>query len=321
MLGKLKEGVRKDLFVILLGLFFSILLCAYFLNASGLAWLDLLSPSISVLKAKILNFNFFAFLAFFSLSLAFACFSALKLNTKKAIPNIFAGSVPVLAIAFLIFPIVASYWLLLLIYPLALSALVFTVSIKLTEIKKFIRFRSFMAGIGTFTLLLAIGVFAFGVMEIMPSQEKYLSRMEEAIAGGVIGSDVQEKIVEANLKSQYQLLYNIHSSGQYQAMSEVDDERAKAFDQYFTATVTGIDEAVKNPKEYLEKSGASLEQQPIDTHTLLEQSVPGYSLFSRFFFIIYPFCLFTMIISIGNFIFRILGSFLGLALSSALKNI
>lgn len=321
MLEKLKTGIRKELLLIVLGLFFSTLLWAYFLNASGLAWQDFLSLSISNLKTKILNLNFFIFLALFSLSLAFACLSALNLNSKIAILNALIGSIPGVLIAFLAFPITASHWLLLFIYPLALSALIITVSIKLAEIKKFTRFRSFMAGIGTFTLLLAIGVFVFGVIEIMPSQEQYLARLESTIAGGVMGTDMQEKIVQANLESQYDLLWNIHSSEQYSAMSQVDDNRVSAFNEYFIGIVSGINEAVENPKEYMEKNKIVLEQESIDTHSLLEQSVPGYGFFSKYFFIFYPFLLFTIIISFGNVIFRLLGSVFGLALSSALKSI
>ena len=321
MLEQLHANIRKDLFIIALGMFFSILLAAFFLNASGLAWADFLSLSFDSMKEKVISLNFFLFLLFFSLSLGFACFSALRGEFKSAAFNIMLGVIPALAISFFTIPLLQDYLLLFLFYPLGLAALVFTVSVKSTEIKRFPLIRSFYSGIGTFTMILAIGFFVFGAIEIYPEQETYLQAMEASLASGITGSDMQGQIVQANLRTQYQLLWNILNSPQYQSLNSVDDEKVQEFNVYYLGIIAGLNKAIDNPEEFMDASGMTLGQETLDTHGLLEKSIPGYDIFTDYFFILYPLLLFTMIISIGNIIFRIFGTVFGFLLYSLLKTI
>jgi hypothetical protein len=320
MLESLKAAVRKDILIAALGLFFCSLAWAFFLNASGLSWQDFLEPSFGSLKAKIFNINFYCFLAFFTLSLAFSCFAAFKMPAKNAVLVILAGAVPAMALAFLTFQLIAAYKFLLAFHVLALCALAFTVSVKLTEIKKFTRLRSFSAGIGTFTLVLAIGFFIVGALDIMPVQQNYLDKMEKTLSAGIAGGNLQEKIVGANFKSQYNLLWTIHSSPQYQALGGLEDPKVVNFRDYFIKTIGAVYDASENPKKIIEDSNIAANQGPLDTHSLLENSVPGYGLFSKYFFILYPFLLFTTIISVCNIIFRVLGVVFALLLASIFRD-
>ncbi|MCX6802892.1 MAG: hypothetical protein NT067_07365 [Candidatus Diapherotrites archaeon] len=320
MLESLKAAVRKDILIAALGLFFCTLAWAFFLNASGLSWQDFLEPSIGSLKAKIININFYCFLAFFTLSLAFSCFAAFKMPAKNAVLVILAGSVPAMALAFLTFPLIAAYKFMLAFHVLALCALAFTVSIKLTEIKKFTRLRSFSAGIGTFTLVLAIGFFIVGVLEIMPDQQKYIGKIENTLSSGIAGGDLQEKIIGANFKSQYNLLWVIHSSPQYQALGDLEDPKVVNFRDYFIKTIGAVYDASENPAKIIADNNIAASQGALDTHSLLESSVPGYGLFSKYFFILYPFMLFTVVISICNIVFRVLGVVFALLLASIFKD-
>jgi len=321
MLEQIHANIRKDLFIIALGMFFSILLAAFFLSTSGLAWADFLSLNFDLLKEKVLSLNFVLFLLFFSLSLGFACFSALRGEFKSAILNIFVGAVPALLISYFTIPLLQDYLLLFLFYPLGLAALIFTTSVKATEIKKFPVIRSFYSGIGTFTLILAIGFFAFGVIEIFPEQEIYIQAMEESLASGVTGNDLQAQVVQANLRTQYQLLWTVLNSPQYQAMNSVDEEKVQEFNVYYMGLIAGLNEAIDNPKEFMNQAGMEFGQETLDTHDLLTQSIPGYDFVTEYFFIIYPLGLFTLIIAVGNIVFRIFGTAFGFLLYSVLKTI
>ncbi|MEM0359729.1 MAG: hypothetical protein QXK06_00115 [Candidatus Diapherotrites archaeon] len=320
MLEALKAAVKKEVIVSAMGLFVGILLWAYFLNASGLSWQDFLEPSIGSLKTKIFNTNFYLFLLFFALSLAFACLAAFKMQAKSAITVILTGSMPATILAFLTLPLIAGYKFLLAFYVLALCALALTVTIKLKEIKKLTRIRSFSAGIGTFTLLLATGFFIVGMLEIMPNQKEYLSKLEDRLASGITGGNLTEKMVGANFKAQYQLLWTIHSSPQYQELQDVDDKRVVNFRDYFIKTIGAVYEASENPAKIIADSNIAAKQGMLDTHSILESSVPYYNLFSKYFFLFYPFMIFTIIISIGNILFRILGVLFALPLSTIFKN-
>jgi len=321
MLEQLHENVRKDMFIIALGVFFSILLAAFFLSASTLAWGDFLSLNFDLLKEKVLSLNFILFLFFFSLSLGFACFSALKGEFRSGVLNVLIGAIPALLISYFTLPLLQDYFLLFAFYLLGLVALVFTTSVKFTEIKKFPLIRSFYSGIGTFTMILAIGFFVFGAIEIYPEQEAYLLQMEESLASGITGSDMQGQIVQASLRTQYQLLWNILNSPQYAAMAQVQDEKVQEFNVYYMGTIAGLNEAIDNPEKFMDESGITLGQESLDTHDLLAQSIPGYDLITEYFYIIYPLGLFTLIIAVGNIIFRILGTALGFLVYSALKTI
>lgn len=318
MLEKIKNQINKRMLLIVLGVFFSLLLAAFYLNASALVWSDFLELSIEAVKSKALTLNFVLFLVFFCLALGFGCLGALKLKSSTAMLSVLIGSLPAVIFSFLFFSNVNSFFLLVFVIPIALMALTWTASIKLSEIKKFTRFRSFMAGIGTFTLIFALAVFLVGVIEIKPNQEQYLSKIENTLASGVSSGNLQEKIIKANLESQYRLLWNIHSSEQYSEMAQVNNEKVKAFDKYYIGIVSKLDKAIENPKEYMEDKGV---KQGLDTHSLLMEQIPGYKLFSKYFFILYPLLLFTVVISIGNLIFRLLGSGFGLLFSVLLKNI
>lgn len=314
------KNLNKSVPITVTGIFLSLLAAGFFLNTTSLSWSDIVTLSLKTAQTKLLTINFALFLSFISLALAFTCLAALKLSLRTAMLSALAGSLPAALLTLALFPGTSDHLISIAGIPLPLMALTWTTSIKLTEIKKFIRFRSFMAGIGTFTLILCILIVLSGMLAIMPKQKEYLSHWEKEIGEQAAGKNMQESFAKATLDSQFNLLAEIHSSKQYTAMSQLQDPSAKAFDEYFINIVMQIDKARKHPENMLEGS-APVKMEKLDVHSLLEKQIPGYTLFSKYFYIAYPLMIAMLVISLGNLIFRLLGSTLALLLSALTKNI
>ncbi len=320
MLGMQAINLNKTIPITITGLFLSLLAAGFFLNTTGLSWNDLVTLGIETAQTKLLTLNFAFFLLFVSIALSFACIAALKLGLRNAMLSILAGSLPAAILSFALFPGVRDHAIVVLGIPIPLMALAWTTSVKLAEIKKLTRFRSFMAGIGTFTLILCILIVLSGSLAIMPEQKAYLAQWEKEIGGQAAGRDTQLQIMKATLDSQFNLLADIHSSEQYAAMSQSEDPSAQAFDEYFVNLVMQVDRARKHPESLLE-GNAPVKMENLDVHSLLEKQVPGYALFSEYFYIAYPLIIAMLVISFGNLVFRLLGSTLALLLSALMKNI
>ncbi len=301
------------------GLFFSLAIAGYFLGQSGLGWNEIVTAGLETLQEKILGANFLLFLLFFSVSLAFPCLASLKLGLRQSLVAIIIGSAPAILLSLALYPIAREYWAVLAILPFALMALAWNASAKLLEIKKFTRFRSFSAGIGMFTIIFAIGIILSGAMAIMPEQEKLLAEWEDSIAGKALGggTELQEKLLKTNLDSQFNLLADIHGSEQYTELKKVEDERVEAFDAYFIELTKNVDKARKNTEGLVKGNEAG----EIDMHSMLEEKIPLYGLFSEYFFLAYPFTIAMLVVSIGNILFRALGGGIALLLTALMKNI
>jgi len=322
MRGKLSNKLDKAVLIVVIGVFFSLFLSMYFLQASGLEWSGLMKLSIEVINENILNMNFFLFLVFFSLSLAFGCLAALKLRLRMGMIAVLAGSFPAAIASFLAFSGVQGYIFVLLSLPLPFMALVWNASTKLGEMKKATRFRSFSAGIGIFTLMFAVAILLAGVAEIYPNQEERFEEWEKGMASAnqAVVDQAKSSYLKATLDSQFNMLWHIHSSEQYSAMSNIDDNRATEFDRFFIGVVAGIDEARKDPEKLLDGNQVGISVEEVDTGEMLSQ-IPGYGIFKKYFFFVYPFLLAMLVVSLGNVAFRFIGAGFALALSAALKNI
>jgi len=306
--------------IIVAGTFFSLLIAAFFLAQTGLNWETLAATGVMDTIEILTSLNFIFFTAFVSLTLGFACLSAYKLELRKAMLVVLAGSLPAGIISVFVFPSLFDFLIILIGIPVPLMAMTWNSHVKLGEMKKLTLFRSYTAGIGMFSLVLCIFVIISGIVVIYPQQDELLTEFEYAVTGKDFLEKTQREVVKANLESQFNLLADIHSSPEYKDVINMEDPRTEDFRDYYYGVMTNIGKGMNDPDWVLE-GNSNLALQEIDLHQIMITSFPGWETISENFYLAFPMLVVTIIISGGNFVFRILGGGLGFLLSLLLKEI
>jgi len=245
------ELKRKDIaFIILIAL--SVILWAYFFNASGIALKELFKfTSLGSIISRITSSSFILFLFLFPLTIALiTIYSKTRKDKTISIISSFIGVIIGLIVSFLAFSNLTELWIAGLFYLIGVILLIETTYTRLEELKKYITFRILGEASHKIVLLTAVGLFISAILITLPNKESFSKDLEQSLIKnalkGVTGKDnsltemtanatiaMQKQTAELSatemIKMQKETIQQLTAQEQFQKLKTSTDPNAQAY--------------------------------------------------------------------------------------------
>lgn len=301
-------------------LFLSMLAWGFFLNATGISLETLLGLNgFSKMVSGFLNLNFLLFIVFFPLTIALAS-SFTQVFERKTIYIQAVSSFAVFGIiSLLLFPTLSQFWPVGLAFIIALIIAVESSFVKFQELKTLHFLRAASSAVGQVNTFVAIALFIFTAMFVLPNQEKIVLELEGKAISSVMSGDFTQGLSETAstffIEGQKQSLQTIISSQQFLALAQKDDPEDIAFVQAASA----VFEEVQSPQyeqevkeKFEESASASLDQEKfMESFNKAKQNISPLVFFEKFFWLFAGLIVSSIYLFVGNIAFKPLGAVYG----------
>lgn len=319
---------RKD-FVFIALIAISIVLWAFFLNASGILLEEILKfENIKTTINSLTSIPFILFVVLFPLTIALATvFCETEKKKKKSFIVIPAGALIGLIVSMLVFSNLMSYWLAGIFYIISFFLLIEMSYTRLEELKKYVSMRLLSESVRRTVLITAIGLFILSALTVLENKEEYESSLEDEMIGLTMGEETKENFAELSaeitIQNYNQILDEVTSMELFQALKTSPDPNAVLF-------ALGVEESkqrINSPafrREVMEKAknaqeGAVTEKQLDEMLDSMKEQMPLYGLMMQFLWLILSFALFSVFLLLGNTVFVVLGIIYGLIIITITK--
>jgi hypothetical protein len=306
----------------------TILLWAYFLNATTISVNDLFTFKFQILLEKIISINFALFIITFPLpSALLAAFAKKMQKTSLMIAALLATAIA-LIIAMIAFERMQGFWLLGIFYIIAVPLQIETAFIKYGELKKFVTMRTMLSAAGRCTTLIAIGLVVLSAVTLLPQQEQYVERFEETffenIFTGFTTGETQQQlsssVADIIIESQQKTIESMITNPLFEKLRGKTDQDVIAF-------VTAAD-AVKEQiasQEYRQQvaaqvaAGGSTATKNVNIMQVLRERLPFITTLEKFMWLIHGSALASVFLFIASIAIKPLAAAYGLIAEKALS--
>ncbi|MEW6295823.1 MAG: hypothetical protein AB1467_06060 [Candidatus Diapherotrites archaeon] len=326
---------RKDIvFIILIAL--SIILWAYFFNASGIALKELFNfTSIGSITSKITSSSFILFLLLFPLTIALiAVYSKTRKDKIISIISSLIGVLIGLIVSLLAFSNLTELWIAGLFYLIGITLSIEMTYTRLEELKKYIAFRILGEASHKIVLLTAVGLFLSAILITLPDKESFSKDLEQSLINnalkGVTGKDnsLTEVSATAMIAMQKETVQQLTAQEQFQKLKTSTDPNAQAYAlsieqlQNYMSTPEYKQQVLEEAQKKQESSGSTIgEEQVQATLESMKQKMPLYGLIMNYMWLIVSFALMSIFLLIGNTIFWFLAVAYGLIINFIAESI
>jgi len=312
--------LEKKNFVFLGVIALSVILWAFFLDASGMMLKEILNlGNLSNIISKLKSMNFILFLALFPLTVAL---TVIHCKTEENKMNSFitagVGVLIGLILSAILFSNLQEFLLLGVFYLTGILLTVEMVYTKISELKKYVSLRLLGTGIHKTATITAIGLFLLVAMTVYNEQEIYSKQIDNQliqIAGGdKLMEDVTEQAADSIIVSQKELIKQIKVLPSFQALETSPDPNAV---QFYSETIA-LEEYLNSPeykniiKTEVEKKSSISGEQFEGILDSVKNQMPMYGIITDFLWLIMAFAFFSIFLLISNTLFYALTVVYGL---------
>jgi len=312
--------LTKKNYVFFALIFLSIILWAYFLNATGLMLKEMLNLNeLGNIISKLNSSAFLFFIFTFPLTIALNVFHC-KIEENKINSFIvgLGGTLIGLILSIMLFSNLQGYLLVGVFYLIGRALTIELIYTKKLELKKYVSLRLLGTGIHRTGTILALGLFLVVAMTVNTNQEFYSEQIDNQLLKIAGGEDTTNQLtdyyVDAIIETQQQTANQIIELPQFQALETSIDPNAVAF---HTAILAQKD-YLKSPEyrqtieaEIAKKQNVSEDQLKGVLDSVKEQ-MPLFGIITDFLWLIEGFAFFSIFLLLSNTIFYVLTILYGL---------
>ncbi|MBN2067170.1 MAG: hypothetical protein JW744_01740 [Candidatus Diapherotrites archaeon] len=268
----------------------SILVWAFFLNATGITINDLFTFQVHMLAEKVLTVSFALFLITLPLTTALTASFAKKTGKLNILLVSLIARVVGLVLAMLAFPRLQDFWIVGIFYLIALPLVVERTYVGYAEFKKWVTLRTMLASSGKAIAVLSIGLAVLSIAVILPQQEQYIGKFEDFVidfAQGIVGGQARTSAVtntaDLLVQRDIETIESFTESPYFARLREKTDPDVIAF----VAAVETVSQQVKSP-EYRQQVEGQLQQaasetiREMDIMATIKKQVPFFEIMEQF---------------------------------------
>ncbi len=319
--------MEKKNFVFLALIALSVLLWAFFLNASDLTLQQMLNlGEIGNVIEKLKSMNFILFIALFPLTIALTVIHC-KIEENK-INSFITSGVGVLIGLILSLVLFSNLQELLLLGVFYLAGILLSIEmvyVKILELKKYVSVRLLGTGIHKTATIVALGLFLVVAMTVYEDKEFYAEQIDKQlmdVAGGEqLMAKVTEEATDNIIDSQKQMIKQIKVLPSFQALENSPDPNAVqfhseaiAFEKYLSST-----EYRNIVKAEIEQQSDVSDEQLKDILGSVKKQMPMYGLITDFLWLITGFAFLSIFLLISNTVFYVLTLVYGLIIEQGFR--
>ena len=311
--------------LIAITVFLSILLWGFFLGMSGLDFSLLLTFDFSEIMGKLLSLEFILFLLAFPLTFALVVAFCRVYERTTVLAGSAIGTVLGITAAAVAFPVVMSYWGVMVFYIISIPVMISFSYVKFLELKKLVFVRTLNSSIARAVLIIAAGLFLMTAFTMLSEKDKYVEEFENSLFENIIGGegmgidvDLVEAPTDALIGAQKTTVSQIMDTPQYENLS---DPEFKLMMDGFSTQLNSIEyrERVKEQLEQELANEQTLFEGGVDLKEMLREKVPLWTFIEEYLWIWVALILMSLFSLIGNVTARPLGMLYGFVLEKIIS--
>jgi len=311
--------------------FVSMILWGFFLNSTGISIETLLGLNgFGTIISIFFSLGFLLFVLFFPLTIALVS-SLASVFDRQHLYAVSIGPFVLFAVAaILFFQNLQEFWIVGVVYLVALVLAIEASFIKFSELKSLVFLRVAGSAVSQVNGLVALALFVSVALFVLPSQKEIVLELEEKTIFSLIkeqgvASDFTDASAIVFVEGQKQGISSVISTPQFEKLTQKPDPDVQEFVILFNALSVQVnsDQYLSQVKQELSKQS----QEEVGQDELAKafekakQSIPLVSFIEEYFWLIAGITVASTYLFIGNLLFKPVGAVYGFFLGLFVENL